>query len=132
MLILTTSRIDLLPLKVKKPLQITSGSGPSKSDLKKKNDQSDQERAECPKHFNKDKKTYVVDEEKDKKKPREYYQEDENEKIDYYDPDAFIEDKDIIKDDQTVNMTVFSTTLTFCCCFCRETFKSNNKLHKHF
>lgn len=100
--------------------------------MKKKNDQSDQERAECPKHFNKGKKTYVVDEKKDKKKPREYYQKDENEEVDYYDPDAFIEDKDIIKDDQTVNMTVSSTTLTFCCCFCGETFESNNKLHKHF
>lgn len=40
----------------------------------------------------------MIDKKKDKKESRRYYQKDENEKVDYYDLNTFIRDKNITKD----------------------------------
>ena len=111
----------------KKPLLITSGSG--ESDSKKKNDRTDRDRS---KGYGKGKKAYVVDEDEDNEEtnPQSYYQKDEDEEVDYYDPED--DEEDFTEEDPTANMVVSSPVPpSFHCRSCGEAFKSNNKLHKH-
>ena len=124
----------------KKPLQITSGSNESDS---KKKDRSDRPK-DRSRGYDKGKKAYVVDEDQEEEDTLGYYNKDEDEEVDYFDPDAYEEDvtsegepaanmavttssRKLSKD----NSEISSPEASFHCRSCGNAFKSNNQLHKH-
>lgn len=114
------TRIDFPPSKTTFFLQITFG---NKYDFSKKNQRLVQQQ----------KQKNIRDRwKKWWKKPRRYYQKNENEKIDYYDLDIFEKNGGSTEKNLTVNLAISITPIFFRCRDCGEIFESNNKFHKHF
>ena len=115
----------------KKPLQITSGN-PAATDPRREGSYPAKDDCSNGRKYSKEKKAYVVDEDEEEEtgnEPPGYYQENENDNINYFDPDQY-DEPGSAEEEVSANIVTIPTATPYCR-RCGKSFNFNNKLHRH-